>query len=66
MSMRLKLRREAALSKNRHGPARPGHLTRHGATTGGADTPGHEGKRGISVFHRSLNLMPIGGKPYPP
>lgn len=27
----------------RHGPARPGHLARHGAGSDGPDEPGHDG-----------------------
>jgi GT2 family glycosyltransferase/glycosyltransferase involved in cell wall biosynthesis len=30
---------------SRHGPARPGHLSRQGAGTGGPDKPGHDGDR---------------------
>src|SRR5258708_22062199 len=29
----------------RHGPARPGHLSRHRADRGGPDQPGHDGER---------------------
>jgi len=33
----------SSLCPIRHGPARPGHLSPHGVSTGGPDKPGHDG-----------------------
>jgi hypothetical protein len=39
-----------ASMSDRHGPACPGDLSRHGAGTGGPDKPGHDELRSASLF----------------
>ncbi|MSP01340.1 MAG: hypothetical protein EXR07_09885 [Acetobacteraceae bacterium] len=45
------------ISKNRHGPACPGHRSRHGTGMGGPDEPGHDDKKGS--VHLPLSVIPM-------
>jgi hypothetical protein len=40
----------------RHGPARPGHLSRHRAGSGGPDKPGHDVDETIQTHSADVRL----------